>query len=77
MPGLLYACSQDDKWYIGVANYISVENYHVNIKFLQQNGPAAQFFRPRLVDTFWILVNDIITKSDPPSFESILLLSRF
>ena len=27
MPGLLYACSYDNEWYFGVANYILVENY--------------------------------------------------
>ena len=48
IPGSLYACSYDDEWYFGVANYISVENYDVNIKFLKPNIPAAQFFRPSL-----------------------------
>ena len=43
MLGSLYACSYDDEWYFGVANYISVENCDVNIKFLRPNGPAAQF----------------------------------
>ena len=33
----------DDDQYLGVANYISVENYDVNIKFFQPNGPATQF----------------------------------
>ena len=47
MPESLYACSyDDDERYFGVANYISVENYDVNIKFLQPNGAAARFFRP-------------------------------
>ena len=67
MPRSLYACSCDDEWYSGVANYISVENYDVNIKFLQPNGPAAQFFRPSLEGTCWIPILDIITKVDPPS----------
>ena len=69
MPGLLYACSYDDEWYFGVANYISVENYDVNIKFLQPNGPAAKFFRPSLEGTCWI-PTPIITKVDPPSYGS-------
>ena len=30
-PGWLHACSYDDEWYFGAANYISVENYYVNI----------------------------------------------
>ena len=48
MPESLYACSydDDDERYFGVANYISVENYDVNVKFLQPNGAAARFFRP-------------------------------
>ena len=53
-----------------VANYFSVENFDVTIKFLQINGPAAQFFRPRLEDTCWIPIHDIITKVDPSSFGS-------
>ena len=64
IPGSLYDCSYDDEWYSGVANYISVENYNVNIKFLQPNGPAAQFFRPR------IPIHDTTTKVDPPSYGS-------
>ena len=35
MPWSLYACSYDDEQYFGVANYISIENYDANIKFLQ------------------------------------------
>ena len=54
------------KWYLGVANYISVKNY-VNIKFLQPNGPPAQLFRPSLEDICWILIRDIITQVDLPS----------
>ena len=41
MPGSFYACSYDDEWYFGVANYISLENYNVNIKFLHLNGPGC------------------------------------
>ena len=40
----------------------------MNIKFLQPNGPAAQFFRPILEDTCWIPIYDIITEVDPPSY---------
>ena len=69
MPALLYACSYDDEWYFGFANYISVENY-VNIKFLQPNGTVTQFFRPSLEDTCWIPMHGIITKEDPPSYGS-------
>ena len=70
MPGSLYACSYDDKWYFGVANCITVENYDVNIKFLQPNVPAAQFFRSSLEGTCWIPIHDNITMVDPPSYGS-------
>ena len=70
MPGSLYACSYDDEWYFGVAKYISVANYDANVKFLQPNGPFAQFFRPNLEDNCWIPIHDIITKVDPPSYGS-------
>ena len=69
MPRLVNACSYDDEWYFSVTNYISVENYVVNIKFLEPNGPAAQFFRTSLEDTCWIPIHDI-TKVDPPSHGS-------
>ena len=59
MPGLLYVCFYDE-WYFDVANYISVENYDVNIKFFQPNGLAIQFFRPGLQDTCWIPIQMII-----------------
>ena len=70
MPGSLYACSYDDAWYFGVANYISVENYDVNIKFFQPNGPGAQFIRPSLQDSCWIPIHDLITKVNPSSYRS-------
>ena len=70
MPGLPYACFYDDEWYFGVAHYISVENYDVNIEFLQPNGHVAQFFRPSVEGTCWIPIHDIITKLDPPSYGS-------
>ena len=54
----------------GSQNYNSIENYDVNIEFLQPNSPAAQFFRPSLEDTCWIPINYIITKMDPPSLGS-------
>ena len=66
LPGSLYACSYDE-WCFDVGNYISVENYAVNIKFLQPNGPVAQFFRPSLEDICWIPIH-IITEVDPPSY---------
>ena len=66
MPGSLFASSYDDEWYFGVANYISVEKRDMNIKFLQPNGPAAQFFRPSLEDTCWTPIHNVITKVDPP-----------
>ena len=68
--GSHYACSDDDEWYFGVANYISVESYDVSIKFLQPNGPAAQFFRPIIEDTCKISMHDIILKVNPPSYGS-------
>ena len=52
---------------MSVAKYISVENYDVNIKFLQPNGPAAQFFRPSLQDICWIPIHDIIIVGFPPA----------
>ena len=68
VPGSLYACFYDNEWYFGVVNCISVENYDVNIKFLQPNGPAVQFLRPSLEETCWISIHDIITKLDLPSY---------
>ena len=70
IPGSLYACSYGDEWYFGVANYILVEHYDVNIKFLQPNGLAAQFFRHSLEGTCGIPIHDIITKVDSPSYGS-------
>ena len=66
MPGSFYACSYDEQ-YFAVANYVSLENYDVKIKFLHPNGPAAQFFRLGQEGTCWIPIDDIITNVDPPS----------
>ena len=51
-------------------NFVLVENCDANIIFVHPNGPAAQFFRPYGEDPCWILVHNIITKVDPPSFGS-------
>ena len=67
MPGPFYGCSCDDEWYFGVANYVSVENCDVNIKFFHPNSPASHLFRPSLEGTCWIPIHDIITKLDTPS----------
>ena len=67
---LIWLIFYDDEWYFGVANHISVENYDVNIKFFQPNGPGAHFFRPSLQGTCWIPIHDIITKVDPQSYGS-------
>ena len=70
MPGSLFASSYDDMWYFCVAIYISEENYNVEIKFLQLNGPTVQFLGPSLEDTCCIPIHDIITKVDPASYGS-------
>ena len=31
----------------------------MNTKFLQPNGPAAQFFRPSLLETYWTPIHSI------------------
>ena len=70
MPGSVCAFYRDDEWYLGVAKYISVENYDVDINFLQPNGSAAQLFRSGFENTCWMPIHDIITKVDPPSYGS-------
>ena len=70
MSESLQIYSYDDEWYFGVADYILADFCDVIIKFLQSNGPAAQFFAPSLEDTCWIPKHDIITKVDPLSYGS-------
>ena len=77
MPGSFYVCSYDGEQYFGVPKYVFVENCDVNIKCLNQNGPAAQFFKPSLECTFLIPIHDIITEVDPPSSGSTGWFSCF
>ena len=68
MPASVFTCSHDNDWYFHAANYISVENYDVNIKFLHLDGSAGQFIRPSLEETCWIPIHDIIV--DPSLYGS-------
>ena len=70
MPGSVCAFYHDDEWYLGVAKYISAENYDVDINFFQPNGSVAQLCRSGLENTCWMPIHDIITKADPPSYGS-------
>ena len=57
-------CTYHHNWYFGVANYVSVENVDVNVRFLDPKGPSVQFSWP---NRFLVPIHDIITKVEPPS----------
>ena len=70
LPGSYYACRYDNDWYFGVANYVSDEHSDVNVKFPYSKGLASQFFWLRNDYIFWIPIESIMTRVDPPSSES-------
>ena len=39
-PGSFYTCQYENDWYLGIANFVSMENQDLNIKFLHPKGPA-------------------------------------
>ena len=43
---MFHACRYENDWYFGIANYISIENNDVNVKFMHPKGPASIFFWP-------------------------------
>ena len=43
---MFHACRYENDWYFGIANYISIENNDVNVKFMHPKGPASNFFWP-------------------------------
>ena len=66
-PGRFYACKYNEDWYFYNANFVSVENGDVNIKFLHPKGPASKFFWPRRDDICWIPIEDFYGEVDAPS----------
>ena len=64
--GSSYACLYDKEWYFGIVNSISHINVDVNFKFMHPNGPPVHFFWPTRDGTCWILVQDVICKTESP-----------
>ena len=40
IPKTFYACRYENDWYFGIANYASLENNDVNLKFMHTKRPA-------------------------------------
>ena len=46
IPHKFFACHSENDWYFGIANYVSIENNHVKVKFINHKGPTSVFFGP-------------------------------
>ena len=57
---MFYACRYENDWYFGIANYVSIENNDVNVKFMYPKGPASKFFWPSKDDVCWIPAENLI-----------------
>lgn len=65
-PGRFYACRYDNDWYFCNANYESVEDGDVNIKFLHPKGPVLKFFCPCHDHICWIPTKDFYKEFEAP-----------
>ena len=43
-PGTFYGFQYANDWYLGIANFVLMENQDLNIKVLYPKGPAVHFF---------------------------------
>ena len=64
-PGSFYACQYENDWYLGIANFVSMENQDLNIKFLHPKGFTVQFFWPSRDEICWIPISNVICKVQP------------
>ena len=74
MPGQFYKCQYENDWFFGVANFVSIENKDVNVKFMHPKGPALNFFWPTKDDTCWVPISNVLCRVNPPK---ISLTGRF
>ena len=44
IPQKFYACRYENDWYFGKANYVSIENNGLDVKFMHPKRPASNFF---------------------------------
>ena len=65
-PVSFYDCQYENDWYLSIANFVSMENQDLNIKFLHPKGPAVQFFWPSRDEICWIPISNVICKVQPP-----------
>ena len=65
MPGQFYKCQYENDWFFGVANFVSIENKDVNVKFMHQKT-INNFFWPNKDDTCWITISNILGRVNPP-----------
>ena len=43
IPQKFYACHYESNWYFRIANYVSIENNDVNVKFMHHKRSASKF----------------------------------
>ena len=66
IPHKFFACHSENDWYFGIANYVSIENNHVKVKFMNPKGPASKFFWPSRDDVCWVPAENLICEVNPP-----------
>ena len=66
LPGQFYKCHYENDWFFGVANFVSIENKDVNVKFMHPKRPPMNFFWPTKDDTCWVSISNILCCVNPP-----------
>ena len=75
--GSFYVCQYESDWYLGNANFVSMDNQDLNIKFLHPKGLAVQFFWPSKDDIWWIPISNVICKVQPPESSTASRFYKF
>ena len=56
----IYKCQYENDWFFGVANFVSIENKDVNVKFMHSKGQSTNFFKPNKDDMCWVPISNIL-----------------
>ena len=70
IPHKFFACRSENDWYFGITNYVSIENNHVKVKFMNPKGPASKFFWPSRDDVCWVPAGNLLNETNPPGNSS-------
>ena len=66
IPQKIYVGHYENGCYFGTANYVSIENNDVNVRFMQPKGRASKLFWPSRDDVCCVPAENPIREVNPP-----------